>query len=270
MLKMMRSISSRQNPIVASFRDPAADAPLDGSRLLLDGTHLVEDARGAGLRLTTVAVTEEAMTRAPALARLAQTLEHDDAEVVVVTTAVMAALSPVRTPSGIVAIAERTPTNTASICQHPDAMVVAAIDVQDPGNVGAIVRAAEALGATGALVCGASANPFSWKALRGSMGSALRLPLAAGIASDVVVRCARTFGLRVVACVAHHGDPPAAADWSGRSVLLLGAEGSGLPDTIAAAADVRITIPMRPPVESLNVAVSAALLLYEAQRQRAS
>jgi RNA methyltransferase, TrmH family len=269
MLKMMRSISSRQNPIVAAFRDLAADAPLDGSRLLLDGTHLVEDARAAGLRLTTVAVTEDAIARVPAIARLAQTLEHD-AEVLVVTTAVMAALSPVRTPSGIVAIAERVPTNTASICQHPDAMIVAAIDVQDPGNVGAIVRAAEALGATGALVCGASANPFSWKALRGSMGSALRLPLAAGIASDGVVRCARTFGLRVVACVAHHGDPPAAADWSGRSVLLLGAEGSGLPETIAAAADVRITIPMRPPVESLNVAVSAALLLYEAQRQRAS
>ena len=88
-------------------------------------------------------------------------------------------MSPVRTPSGIVAIARRTPaTAPPTSARHADAFVLAAVDVQDPGNLGSLLRAAEAGGVTGAFVCGASANPFSWKALRGSMGSALRLPVA--------------------------------------------------------------------------------------------
>ena len=91
------------------------------------------------------------------------------------------ALSPVKSPSGIVAIARPQGVTAAEICAQPDAFVLAAIDVQDPGNVGALIRAAEAGGVTGALVCGVSASPFSWKALRGSMGSVLRLPVVAGL-----------------------------------------------------------------------------------------
>ena len=256
--------------MVAAFRDLAAAAPLDGSRLLLDGEHLVADARAAGLRVVTIAVTEDAVQRSPALARLVDDIQAEGADIAVVTTAVMAAMSPVRSPSGIAAIAERAPTDPATLFQHAAALIVAPTDVQDPGNVGAIVRTSEALGATGVLVCGASANPFSWKALRGSMGSALRLPVVTGGAPDAVLRCARRSGLRAIASVPRGGDTPASADWSGRVVLFVGGEGPGLPEMLIRECDVRVTIPMRYPVESLNVAVSTALLLYESQRQRAS
>ena len=96
-----------------------------------------------------------------------------------------------RTPSGIVAIAGRKEVTAAEICAPPDALRSGRVDVQDPGNVGALLRAAEAGGVTGAFVCGVSANPFSWKALRGSMGSALRLPIVGGMTTHQAMTAMR-------------------------------------------------------------------------------
>ena len=91
----------------------------------------------------------------------------------------MDALSPVRSSSAIVALAERPRDRSTRVYAGAGPLVVIAVDVQDPGNLGAIVRVAEAAGATGVVAAGASADPFGWKALRGSMGSALRLPIVA-------------------------------------------------------------------------------------------
>jgi TrmH family RNA methyltransferase len=268
MLNTMRSISSRQNAIVSTFRGLAEHPPDDGSRLLLDGVHLVREARAAGLTFEHVAVATQHAGNGSEIARLARTLEDDGIDVVMVTEPVMSALSPVRTPAGIVAIAERRPVTLATICQHPNALVVAAVDVQDPGNLGSLLRAAEAGGATGSVVCGASAHPFSWKAVRGSMGSVLRLPVASGVTPDALLTCARQFGLRAVASVPRGEKTPDAVDWRGRVLIVVGGEGPGLAGELIAACDDRVSIPMQPPVESLNVAVAAALLVYEARRQR--
>ena len=146
---------------------------------------------------------------------------------------------------------------------------ITAVDVQDPGNVGSLLRAAEAGGATGAFICSRSANPFSWKALRGSMGSSLRLPVAAGLAAGEAFDCLTQGGLRTIAAVPRGGESPDVLDWRGRVGLLLGGEGPGLPDDLVTRCDHRVTIPMTPPVESLNVAVAAAILVYAARRQRA-
>jgi RNA methyltransferase, TrmH family len=265
----VRSISSRQNPIVRTFRDLAAQATADGSRLLLDGAHLVQEARASAAAFEYVVVAARHAEGDSEIAKLAAALERDGIEVVSATEAVMRAMSPVRSPSGIVAIARRTPVPVAEICKRPAALVVAPVDVQDPGNLGALLRAAEAGGATGAVVCGGSASPFSWKAVRGSMGSVLRLPVATGAAPEALLKCARKFGLRAIASVPRGGEQPDSVDWRAPSVLFVGGEGPGLtPETIAAC-DVRVTIPMQPPVESLNVAVAGALLVYEARKQRA-
>jgi TrmH family RNA methyltransferase len=154
------------------------------------------------------------------------------------------------------------------ICGTPRAFIVAAVDVQDPGNLGSIVRASEAAGVTGLFVTGASANPFSWKALRGSMGSALRLPIVAGMGLDAVLACMTQHGLRTVAAVARGGLLPDEVDWRGGVGLLLGGEGPGLPASVIARCDQQTTIPMAAPVESLNVAVAAGVLAYAARRQR--
>jgi TrmH family RNA methyltransferase len=237
--------------------------------MLLDGWHLVTDAVHAGLDLQTVAFTARALATDEGT-RLARLLETRPVEIVEVSESMMAAMSPVSTPSGVVAIAARPASSMSLALEHPPQLVVMAVDLQEPGNVGAIVRASEACGATGVVFCGASADPFGWKALRGSMGSALRLPVAAGLPCDRALAAARERGIRLVASIPRGGLRPEAIDLRQPTLLLFGGEGPGLSRAIVDAADASVSIPMRAPVESLNVAVAAALLVSEAARQRGS
>ena len=264
----MRLISSRQNPIVAAFRTLADEPDPTGTRLLLDGAHLVNDARSSGLRFETVAVAASRLTSQTEEGLLAQRLDREGIDVVEASDAVFDALSPVRSPSGIVAIAGRATVSAAAICAQPDGFILGAVDVQEPGNVGALIRVAEAGGVTGVLVCGVSANPFSWKALRGSMGSVLRLPIAAGLTTHQAFTLMRKSGVRMIAAVPRGGQDPDAVDWRGKVGLLLGGEGPGLTDEAIALSDARVTIPMAGGVESLNVAAAGAILVYAARRQR--
>lgn len=263
----MTLISSRQSPVVRTFRDLAREADPAGGRLLLDGVHLIRDAADAGLELEVVALSA-ARDRETEEAELARMLEARGTRVVVAAAQAFGAMTPVRTPSGIVAIARRTPVPAARICSATRAFVLVAVDVQDPGNLGAVIRSAEAGGCTGILTCGASANPFSWKAVRGSMGSVLRLPVAAGLDVLSAVRSLKQTGGRLVAAVPRGGRTPDDVDWHGRVGLMIGGEGPGLDPDILAGTDELVTIPMTPPVESLNVAVAAAILIYAARRQR--
>ena len=147
-------------------------------------------------------------------------------------------------------------------------LVVVALGIQNPGNLGALLRTAEAAGATGAVLTAGTADPLSWKALRGSMGSALRLPhlRERNLAAALDLLTGR--GLRLVATVARGGTSYDQADLRGPLALLLGNEASGLPEEAEARATLRLTIPVRAPVESLNVGVAAGILLFEAARQR--
>jgi RNA methyltransferase, TrmH family len=264
----MKLLTSRHNPIVAAFRTLAEEADPTGTRLLLDGAHLVSDAQASGLHFEAVAVAASKLTSQTEEGLLAQRLEREGIDVVEVADAVFDALSPVKSPSGIVAIAARNGVTVAEICAQPDTFILAAIDVQEPGNVGALLRAAEAGGVTGAFVCGVSANPFSWKALRGSMGSVLRLPVVGGMTTHQAMTAMRKSGIRTVAAVPRGGKDPDAVDWRGRVGLLLGGEGPGLTDEAIALCDARVTIPMAGGVESLNVAAAGAILVYAARRQR--
>ena len=262
----MKRISSRHHPLVAACR-ALIRRRSDDPRILLDGLHLLAEARRAHLVVEAAAFSARALTEDEGVA-LAGALEADGVEVVEAADAVLAAMSPVSTPSGVVAIARRPPASLEAALARPPQLVLVAVDIQDPGNVGAIVRASEAGGATGVVFCGASADPLGWKALRGSMGSALRLPVAGGQSLDESLAHIRRAGLRVVATVPRSGCRPEQVDLRGPVALLLGGEGPGLPDAVVGAADAGISIPMQPPVESLNVAVAAALLVYEAARQR--
>jgi len=263
----MRTVTSRQNPLVRGFREAAAHPGAEGL-VLLDGAHLVREARDAGLAIQIVAISARALEASPESAALADALERDGVEVVVVTDPVMAALSPVRTPAGLTALASHETVALDALADVPTPLVVAAVGVQDPGNLGALIRAAEAGGATGVVVCGPSAHPLSWKTLRGSMGSALRLPIALTPTVEDALTFAATNGLASVATTARDGRAPSDIALTRPTLLLLGPEGGGLTEAVVDACTARVTIPMQPPVESLNVAVAAALLVYEARRQR--
>jgi len=258
------TITSRHNPLVARFRDAArgdADAVM-----LLDGAHLVDDALAANVAIHVAAVTAAAL-ESPAVHELAGRLSQRGVEIVPVSAPVMDAISPVRSASAIVALAGRPRDRGAEIYRGPSPLVVIAVDIQDPGNLGAIVRVAEAAGASGVVAAGASANPFGWKALRGSMGSALRLPVGGGEAAAAIAT-ARQHRCRIVATVPRAGRTLFDLDLTGAAALLVGGEGAGLAPALIDSADERITIPMQTPVESLNAAVTAAVVLYEARRQR--
>jgi TrmH family RNA methyltransferase len=238
--------------------------------MLLDGIHLVEEAARAGLRLETVAFTARLM-ETEAGRRLSDSVAGPGhTEIIQVSDAVMAAMSPVSTPAGVVAIAARPAWTLEQVFERHPPLVVVAADVQEPGNVGAIVRSAEGCGATGVVFCGASADPFGWKALRGSMGSVFRLPTAVAPGTGEVFGAARRHGVRMAATRPRGGLSPRGVDLRQPIAFVLGGEGPGLAPSVLDAADLCVSLPMAGRVESLNVAVAAALLVYEASRQRAT
>ena len=260
------TITSRQNPLVVRFRDAARG---DGGPILLDGAHLVADAVGARLTIR-LAVVTPASREKDDVSELLAALSRMQVEVATVSAPVMDAMSPVRSSSSIVALADRPAIGDGQLYAGEAPLVVVAIDVQDPGNVGAIVRVAEAAGATGVIAAAASANPWGWKALRGSMGSALRLPLAVQRDAGAAIAEARQHGCRIMAAVPRDGRSMFQVDYAGPVAILIGGEGTGLPASLSAGADERVTVPMQPAVESLNAAVTAALIVYEAFRQRSA
>ena len=264
----MKRLSSRQNPIVRAYRQLAQDPDPIGGRLLLDGAHLVREAQAAALPFESVVIAQSHLDRETEEGVLAQSLQRAGVEVASAGDQVFAAVSPVRTPSGIVAIAHRHPTTTQAILTQARLFVMVVVDVQDPGNLGALMRVSEAGGVTGLIAAGDSANPFSWKAVRGSMGSALRLPVARDPSIDAVMQAIQKSRAKVIAAVPRDGHDPDAVDWSGRIALLLGGEGQGLRAAVIEATDERVTVPMEAPVESLNVAASAAIMIYAARRGR--
>lgn len=266
----MERITSRRNPVVTEFRalfDPSR-ARCDGggnSRMLLDGAHLIEEALEAGIVIDVVAVRDGLAAAQTALAHRAAAR---GARLITVPDALVPALSPVRQPSGIVAIArQRSCTLDAALESLPQLVLILS-EIQDPGNVGAIIRAAEACGATGIVTTERTADPFGWKALRGSMGSSFRLPVAVRQPLEAVLDRVNARGIRLYAAVPRGGRPLPQTDLRSATAVLLGGEGAGLPDRLLSLADATLSIPMRPAVESLNVATAAALITYEAQRQR--
>lgn len=255
------AITSRQNPLVARFK---AAADHDAHWMLLDGQRLLHEALDAGLDLDCVAMDPDRLTDIDRQT-LSRRLPPD--RLVIVSRSVLDAMSPVRTPSGVVALAARPARVAGDLMRTGTALLVAAADIQDPGNLGAIIRAAEAGGASGVIATSGGADPFGWKALRGAMGSAFRLPLLSATAADAIAQ-AHDAGLQVVAAVGHGHTSMHDVDFTPPTMILLGSEGQGLAPALLDASDVRVSIPMTRPVESLNVAVAAALLVYEARRQR--
>jgi RNA methyltransferase, TrmH family len=261
----MQRISSRHNRLVTLCRDIARGRL--STQILLDGAHLVAEAVAADIRVQQVIVAADALSNAD-IKTLLGICAGRRLPLAAASAAVMSAISPVRSATEIVAIAERPAWDDDRLYPRDGALVIMAVDVQDPGNVGAIARVAEAGGASGMVAAGGSADPFGWKALRGSMGSALRLPITIQKSLRQAMDTARRHGCQIVATIPHGGESLFDLELDGPLAILIGGEGAGLAADLVAEADLRVSIPMQRPVESLNTAVAAGLLIYEARRQR--
>ncbi len=268
-------IESRDNPWLKRFRAALRGEDASGGGAIgIEGPHLVEEAFRAGLVMEAILVGASGERH---FERLRASLPPD-ARILRTSDKLFAAAAGTETPQGIAALVTPRPASFEDIVRGV-ALVVVLVGVQDPGNVGTIIRAADAFGATGLAACAAArdsgtANPFAPKALRASAGSALRLPILRGPATPILLAQLRVAEVKTFAAVtgtrgsAGHAVPPWEADLRKPAALLIGNEGAGLPPEIERSADARIRIPLAEGVESLNAAMAATALLYEAARQR--
>jgi TrmH family RNA methyltransferase len=229
--------------------------------IAIEGLHLVQEAVRSGLNLDTVFVQE-------GHEGLLQQFPSGNAEVLILTGEVFLSATMTEHPQGVAALVEAPRFTLQAMfpnASQPQPLVVIAAGLQDPGNLGTLVRSAEAFGATGMILLPGTVSLWNAKTLRASSGSAFRLPVVS-LTADHAFNALRDRGVRILAAVPRDGDSE--ADLRGPSALLIGNEGSGLPEAWIAQADARVTIPFAGEVESLNAAIAGSVLLYDGMRQR--
>jgi TrmH family RNA methyltransferase len=170
-------------------------------------------------------------------------------------------------PSGLAAIVRGRLAGLDALTVRPDAVVVALHEIANPGNLGTIIRTADAAGAAGVVLVGAAADPFDPAAVKASMGALFSVPVAAVATAGEFLDWCQAGGIAVAVTSARGGESLWHARWPLPAAFLLGSEGPGLPDDLLEAGDLRLRIPMTGTAESLNLAVAAGVLLYEARRR---
>jgi TrmH family RNA methyltransferase len=257
-----RRVESRQNARVKELRAGLSRGLRTAhNQIAIEGLHLVQEAVKSGLNLDTVFLQE-------GHEELLQQFPSGNAEVLILTEDVFLSATMTEHPQGVAALVEAPQFTVQAMfsgAAQPHPLVVIAAGLQDPGNLGTLVRSAEAFGATGMILLPGTVSLWNAKTLRASSGSAFRLPVV-GLAADDAFSALRDHGVQILAAVARDGDSE--ADWRGPSALLIGNEGSGLPEAWISQADARVTIPFTGAVESLNAAIAGSVLLYDAMRQR--
>jgi len=258
-------VRSRANPLykrLRALKEKGASSEL----CLLEGPRLVLEALAAGLTLVEAVAAPRAETTAVGRAALTA-LAASRVSAHRLTAELLASLSETETSQGLLALARR-PAFPEELLFRGNPLLLVADAVQNPGNLGGLLRTAEAAGATGAYLTTGCADPLSWKALRGAMGGAFRLPHVRSLAMEAVLDRLAARGVALLATAADGETRYDQADLRRPVAIVVGAEGAGLNPVTLAGAQARLYVPLAAPVESLNVGVAAALVLYEAARQR--
>jgi TrmH family RNA methyltransferase len=256
-------IRSRSNIKIKQLRAAfAGQERLSEGLLGIEGEHLLEEAVRSGLEIRTVFLTQHQQIPARLGTRT---------EIVRVSTDVFRSAVETRSPQGIAALVRRPSSNIAEIFERQEnALIVVAAGLQDPGNLGTIIRSAEAFGASGVIATPGTVSAWNPKAVRASVGSVFRLPVATA-SNNEIAELASEHGVRLFAAVGSGGNGVLRAQEARLgepSAFLIGNEGAGISQELMELGPESITIPCPGPVESLNAAVAASLLLYEASRQR--
>ncbi len=289
----MHTIASASNPLIRVFRRALKEGTTRSGWLAVEGPLLIEEAlkvakptiserssasSGAGVspvnehgqEARATSVVRSAIATPSAARKFAGLLARlpGDAERVEVSERLFTTLAQTVTPQGIAALVEVTPPSLDLILKLPDAVLVVACGLQDPGNLGAILRAAEAFRVAAVICLKSTVSPSNPKVVRASAGAVFRLPVFAGLEADRFVDQLRRHGVRIVAADPHSPNSLPKADLRGPMALLVGNEAGGLGDDLLRNANVRLSIPVAANVDSLNAAMAAGIFLYEAARQR--
>jgi len=261
----LRPVSSRQNALVKELRKAFTQADLskDGY-MAVEGVRIIEEAIRSGLRFQAVFFSESGRSHAERL--LPQISSHTEA--LLLPDQVFSSAVATETPQGVAALVKPKIVRLEDVLEPRENLVLVGLaGVQDPGNVGTVIRSAEAFSARAVLLGEKTASHFNSKVVRASAGSVFREPVIRAPLADAVARM-KEQGVRVVATSSHKGQPLDKIDLTGPVAMLIGSEGAGLPPAVAALADELVTIPHSARVESLNAGIAASILLYEAMRQR--
>lgn len=260
----LRRVRSAQNALVKELRKAfSRGEPTPDGSLAIESVHIVEEAVRSGLKFRAIVFSESGAARAERL--LPQIAAN--VEAIVVPDAVFGAAVATEAPQGVAALVRPKTYRLDDLLtvRHPLFMVAAG--VQDPGNLGTIIRSAEAFGATAVLCAEGTVAPSNSKVIRASAGSLFRLPVLRVKMNDVLPRF-RAAGARLAATSSHRGTPLDEAKLTGPLALCIGNEGAGLSRDLLKQMDETLAIPHSEQVESLNAGIAASILLYEASRQR--
>jgi len=269
----LRRIEGRHNPLVKQLRQAFSRAELtEAGDCAIEGLRILEEAIRSGLRFSAVFFRESAQDRAERL--LPQI--GSQVETLLLPDKLFDSLVPSESPQGVAALVRLKEFSAEDVIEKERLQVgpiVVLAGLQDPGNLGTILRSSEAFGSAGVVLGEGTVSPFNSKVVRASAGSVFRLPIihghgkAAAKLEEVSERL-RTKGVRLIATSSHKGTPLDQADLKAAAAIFFGNEGSGLPREVMAKMDEVIAIPHTAQVESLNAGVAASIVLYEAARQR--
>ncbi len=261
----LRRIEGRHNPLVKLLRQAfaGADCARNGD-CAVEGLRIVEEAIRSGLRFRAVFFRESEQDLAERL--LPQIGAH--VETLLLPNKIFDNAVPSETPQGVAALVHLKEFSLEEIMERLQiGPLVVIAGLQDPGNLGTILRSAEAFGGAGVVLGEGTVSPFNAKVVRASVGSIFRVPVIRR-KLDAVYSQLRAQEIRLVATSSHKGTPLGEARLTGPLAMFIGNEGSGLPRDLMTRMDEVVVIPHAPQVESLNAGVAASILLYETARQR--
>jgi TrmH family RNA methyltransferase len=262
----LRRIEGRHNALVKELRKAfARGEPTSDGYCAIEGARMLEEAIRSGLRFRAVFFSQSAENKAERL--LPQIGAH--VETLLLPDKLFATAVPSESPQGVAALVRWKEFSLDDVlAKAQSGPLLAVAGVQDPGNLGTILRSAEAFDAAAVVLGEGTVSPFNPKVVRASAGSVFRLPLVRIKLNDAVVRF-RDKGLRLIGTSSHKGVPVDQAKLDGPLVIFIGGEGAGLPRELVSQMDELIVIPHSSRVESLNAGVAASIVLYEAARKRA-
>lgn len=265
----LRKIEGRHNSLVKEVRHAFAKAELtESGDCAIEGARIVEEAIRSGLRFRTVLFKQSAQNLAERL--LPQIGSQVDT--LLLPDKLFDSTVPSETPQGVAALVRLREAKLDDLVEriHVGPIMIV-VGLQDPGNLGTLLRSAEAFGSAGVVLGEGTVSPFNSKVIRGAAGSVFRLPFvlakAAGGTEDVLSKL-RSQSIRLIATSSHKGTATHGARLTGPLAVFIGNEGAGLSRSLMAQVDELVVIPHSPHVESLNAGVAASILLYEAARQR--
>ncbi|MFL6468060.1 MAG: TrmH family RNA methyltransferase [Pyrinomonadaceae bacterium] len=236
----------------------------------IEGRRLCEEAIRSRIDIKTAFVTKE-FGHQELGSRIDAFLNNGSTDVFIVSESILTSISDTKTPQGILMIGvrpESTPIDSLLVSVDSKLRIwVALYKVNNPSNLGAVIRTAEAAGVCGLIISAGSADPFSAKSLRASMGSAFRLPIALESELEICIEKAKKYRILSAAIDAGGTVGHTLFDWKRPTLLVFGSEAFGLTEKLNSQVDAKVKIEMAPNVESLNLAVSSGIVLFEARRQ---